>query len=340
MEPWDESLRQIPVNALFRLAHMTGAANRLELIAEGYSDRDIRTAVDTGLLVSLGRGVVVPHTLVDDTREVRHRELARAWIRRDQRTADTRARSDAIRALAGPSASAALGLPVWGLDTSRVTVLDTGRSPGTRTTRNTHLVTDRRAPSIIDVDGVLVTSPARTVVDLARTAARIPAIAVGDAALHAKLCSPDDLANELDLIDGMTGCREARRVVAEMNGLAESVLESRSRIELVDAGLPMPKLQVIIYDSRGRIIARVDLYWEDDRLCGEADGDLKYDGPNGRQALRDEKARADAILDTDRRLVRWGWKDLDPIEQLVERVSAARKRSGARRNPPHTSHST
>jgi len=39
------------------------------------------------------------------------------------------------------------------------------------------------------------------------------------------------------------------------------VLETRSRVELVDAGVPEPELQVNIYDAHGNFVARVDLYW-------------------------------------------------------------------------------
>ncbi|MXP21832.1 hypothetical protein GIY30_10770 [Gordonia sp. HNM0687] len=52
-------------------------------------------------------------------------------------------------------------------------------------------MTDTRPAATTTVDGVLVTCPARTVIDVARGSSRIPAIAVGDAALHAGLCTMD-----------------------------------------------------------------------------------------------------------------------------------------------------
>lgn len=301
---------------------ITGAVNRAELLAAGYVDREIRRAVEVGTLVALAPGVVIPpELLIDDSPEERHRQRALAAVRRDARSPEVRDAKH-TRALALSSAAAVLGLPVWGLDTSRVSIADTSRSPGTRTTSRTRLITDTRPPALVDVDGVLVVSPARTVVDIARTSPRIPAIAVGDAALHAGLCTVDDLQNELDLLTGMRGRAAAIRAVSQCDSRTESVLETRSRVELVDAGVPTPELQVDIVDADGRFIARVDLYWRDARLCGEADGHKKYgdDPAEMRRALLGEKARADGIVETGHALLRWGWRDLDEPVLLARRV--------------------
>lgn len=157
-------------------------------------------------------------------------------------------------------------------------------------------------------------------IDIARTSSRIPAIAVGDSALHQELCTMDDLQNELDLLAKMTGAERARLVVSELNGLAESVLESRSRIELLDRGLPMPELQVDIYDSWGRWLGRVDFYWREHRAVGEADGESKYAGESGIAVLRKEKSRSDSIVEAGNRMIHWGWSDVDQADGLAARV--------------------
>jgi hypothetical protein len=296
------------------------AVNRQELLRDGYTDADLRTAITLGQLESLAPGVLIPSGILDGTDEHRHRELARAWIRRPPTK---------NRALAGVSAVAAYGLPVWGLDTKRVVVLDTGRSPGSRTTKGMRLVTDRRKPDIVDVDGVPVVTAARAVIDLARMSSRIPAIAVGDAALHAELCTASDLENELDLINGMVGASRARRIVPEMDGRAESVLESRSRIELTDGGLPMPELQVDLYDSTGEWVARVDFRWREFSVVGESDGEKKYTGADGTSVILYEKNRTDAIVELGNRVVHWGWSDLDDPAALIARLRRAMNRPAA-----------
>ncbi|MFW0786902.1 hypothetical protein AAFP35_20600 [Gordonia sp. CPCC 206044] len=290
------------------------AVNKQELIAAGFTRDDVRAGVRGGRLEALAPGVLISVDLLDGTPEQRHRELSTAWIRR-HRGPD--------RALGGVSGASVLGLPVWGLATDRVVMVDHTRPPGSRTTSRMRLVTDRRPPSVEIVDGVPVQSPARIVVDIARTAARIPAIAVGDAALHAGLCTVDDLQNELDLIDRMTGAARARRIVPEMDGRAESVLESRSRIELIDAGLPAPDLQVDLYDALGQWVARVDFYWRELRTVGECDGRQKYEGEQGQATMLYEKTRTDAIVELGNRVVHWGWADVDESAPLAARLRRA-----------------
>ncbi|MFW0784424.1 hypothetical protein AAFP35_07850 [Gordonia sp. CPCC 206044] len=287
------------------------AVNRQELLAGGRTEYDIRLAVDAGVLEYLSRGVLIPAAVLDGTPEQRHRELCTAWMRRAPH---------AKRALAEVSAAAQLGLPVWGLDVERVVMADWSRTPGSRSTGGMRLVTDRRPVATVVANGLSVTSPARTVVDIARRSGRIPAIAVGDAALHAELCTADDLQNELDLIEGMTGAARARRAVAEMSGLAESVLESRSRIEMLDAGIPRPALQVDIYDDAGRWVARVDFYWETERVVGECDGASKYNGSEGPALMLYEKRRTDTLVELGNRVIHWGWGDVDAASQLIARV--------------------
>ncbi|MEE4025874.1 hypothetical protein V1Y59_22515 [Gordonia sp. PKS22-38] len=293
---------------LFRIEH---AVTRLELLARGHTAYDIRMALQAGHLITLSRGVLISPTFLDESREQRHREIAAA-----------RLRSTAIphRALAGVSAAATLGLPIWGLDAQKVVMVDASRPPGTRSSTVTRIVTDGRPPALTVFEGVPVTSPARTVIDIARCSSRIPAIAVGDAALHAGLCTVTDLENELDLIAKMTGAERARLVVSQLNGLSESVLESRSRIELTDRGLPMPELQVNLYDAWGRWIARVDFYWRELQTVGEADGESKYHGENGVAVLRREKGRSDALTESGARPVHWGWSDVDDADGLVKRI--------------------
>lgn len=293
-------------------ASLQGAATRAELISAGYADHELRAAVRTGVLTALAAGVVIPAELLDGTPEQQHRELALA-----------RARGTATpgRALADASAAAVLGLPVWGLDTNRVAMVQSGTKSRSRSTGVLRVVSDRRPAATVMVDGVPVLAPARVVVDIARHSPRIPAIALGDAALHAELCSPDDLANELDLITGMTGAARARRVIGELDGAAESVLESRSRIEILDAGLPAPELQVDLYDAWGNWVARVDFYWPRHRVVGESDGKSKYSGADGDDRLLYEKGRTDALVEIGNRVIHWGWDDVDQRARLIARLT-------------------
>ena len=309
MQPAPPLDRLIVMNADLSVLH--GAMNRRELLAAGFSDHELRSAVRSGELVSLASGVLIRPELLDGTPEGRHRELATAWVRRT---------SAACTTLGGVSAAALLGLPVWGLDTTRVTMVDPGRTPGTRTSAVARIVTDLRPAATVDVGGVRVTTAARTVVDIGRTAERGPAVAVGDAALRAHLCTREELDTEIALAAGMKGAARARRVVAELDGLAESVLESRSRIVILDAGLPPPKLQVDLHHDDGFWVARVDFYWPEHRVVGECDGVAKYGGSDGQRRMLYEKARTDMLVELGNRVLHWGWRDLDDPTQLIRRL--------------------
>jgi len=94
------------------------------------------------------------------------------------------------------------------------------------------------AEKLVEIEGIAVTSLARTVVALARTVGFEQAVVVGDGALAA-LPDPLDLEDALDRAAGWRGTPAARRVVAFGDGRSGSVGESRSRIALETAGLPL-----------------------------------------------------------------------------------------------------
>ncbi|WP_211188488.1 hypothetical protein [Gordonia asplenii] len=211
-------------------------STRAELLALGFTDEAIRRAAKTGTLDYLGPGLYGPRD-DDGTRESRHRGVVQAWARK----VASGPRGER-RALAEVSAAAALGLPLFGLPVNQFVAQDFSHASGSRSTRRVRLVSDRRPVSLVNLADIAipVVSPARTVVDIARRHSRIPAIVVGDAALHDGLCTRSELHYELDLARGLCGVAHARVAVELMDGLSESVLESRSRIEMRDAGYLFP----------------------------------------------------------------------------------------------------
>jgi hypothetical protein len=77
---------------------------------------------------------------------------------------------------------------------------------------------------------------------------------------------------------------------------------------MADHGLPVPRLQVEIWDETGRLIGRVDFLLPGD-LIVEFDGAVKY-GDSG-DAVLAEKWREDRLRERGYRVVRVGWADLD-----------------------------
>jgi predicted transcriptional regulator of viral defense system len=182
--------------------------------------------------------------------------------------------------------------------------------------------------------GVPVTSVARTVVDLARTVPFAEGVAVADSALQDKLQDKLATRGELEAVvarcERWPGIQRARRVVAFADPLAESVLESISRVAFHEHGLPAPELQVWVGDAE-EIAGRVDFLWREQRTIAEADGAIKYTGP----------ARALAQLNRDARLreagfevVHFTWPEITRVPaQVVMAIRAAfrRQESGTRR---------
>lgn len=229
------------------------------------------------------------------------------------------------------SAAALLGLPCWDLPLHKVHVTRNRRS-GARTRSDLVVHAASLADDeIVERDGIRLTGPARTVVDLARTAGFDAGVALADAALRRAparppLTSPAELAGQLDRGWRRPGLPAARRVVAFADGLSESVGESRSRIAIARAGLPEPVLQWEARASDGSLLGRTDFAWPARRTVGEFDGKVKYGrllrpGEEPGDAVFAEKLREDAMRAEGLTVVRWVWKDLAAFDATATRLA-------------------
>jgi len=159
-------------------------------------------------------------------------------------------------------------------------------------------------------DAVGCASIERIVIDLAREHGMPAGLVAADFVLHEGMTSMPRLLAELEACRRWPGVRAAAEAIAFTDGRAESVLESRSRLAIRDWGLPAPEPQVRIGDRWGRFVARVDFYWDEFGIVGEADGDLKYDDDDP-TPLHKEKRRQEVLeQDLELPVVRWGNGDL------------------------------
>ncbi len=169
------------------------------------------------------------------------------------------------------------------------------------------------------IQRVPVTSPARTVVDLARALPFVDAVVAADAALRARITNPPELRNVLGDCRHWPGVRYAAKVVEFADPWAESVLESIARVVFAEHELPAPQTQVPIIDGAS-IVARVDFYWKQYRTIAETDGLLKYTSAD---VLRAEKLRQERLADLGYEIVRITWPQI--TKQPAETAARIRR---------------
>ncbi len=176
-------------------------------------------------------------------------------------------------------------------------------------------------------EGIRRTSLARTVIDVAREAGVEQAVVIADAAFERGLLNPAALLPALSRLPGGPGLPAAARAVALARYGAQSPLESVSRLRLERAGLPEATRQETLLRVDGRFLGRVDFYWDDVGVVGEADGMGKY---VSLEVVRAEKLRQERLEQAGLVVVRWGWHDLDNVAALAARINTAHDR-GSRR---------
>ena len=127
-----------------------------------------------------------------------------------------------------------------------------------------------RPEDVTTRDGVPVTSPVCTLIDLAPTLTRAELErAINESDKH-DLVSPDRLREELKVVPGRAGVKKLRTLLDQRTFvLTDSELERRFVPIALRAGLPRPQTQCWINGFR------VDFYWPAIRLIVETDG-LRY----------------------------------------------------------------
>ncbi|MEV6284150.1 type IV toxin-antitoxin system AbiEi family antitoxin domain-containing protein [Kribbella sp. NPDC051770] len=211
-----------------------GVFTRADARACGYSDPDIDSFLSTGgwRRVRPGRYAVFRDlTLVTD--ETLH-------VRRTFQLL----RESSGRTASHQSAAALHGLPLWGLDLTKVhltlaEVPEVLRGRGCRADDDVvRHVRNPLGPGVISWNGLRVTSPPRAVVEVAATCPSAPAQAVADASLYSGLTTPSALRKAADHLP--EGLDQARTIITRATPESASVAESRLRLILAEAGLPTP----------------------------------------------------------------------------------------------------
>jgi hypothetical protein len=148
-------------------------------------------------------------------------------------------------------------------------------------TRNERIATDE----ITLIDGLAVTTIARTALDLGRHLSRDQAVARLDALAHATGIVANDVKALLERYCGGRGARRARTAIALMDAGGTSPKETWLRLLLIDDGLPKPQAQLMVHNGDYYPLAYLDLAWGEYMVAVEYDGDQHR--KDRRQYLKD-----------------------------------------------------
>lgn len=133
-----------------------------------------------------------------------------------------------------------------------------------------------------EVRGIPATTPARTGFDLGRRRGRERALVRVDALANQTGVTAKDIDYLIPRHRGVRGLVQLRAILELMDDGAESPQESRTRLALIDAGLPKPETQIEVHDELGEFVGRIDMGYREFKVGIEYDGVQHWDDPEQR----------------------------------------------------------
>jgi hypothetical protein len=280
-----------------------------DLRRRGESTRGLERGVHSGHFVRLRAGVYLPTAeWTAAPADRRHRLLMDAF----------RASVSYDPVFSHESAALVHGIPVVG---------DWPPAPHT-VEREPDAVSRRARPGVVvhrplhpveptRVGGDRVTGVTDTAIALAASRPLMSGVAALDHVL-ARGVTHEEIEHIVGLRRPFHGVTRVLRALGIATGLAESPLESISLVPIALADLPRPEQQVEVV-ARGKLY-RLDFFWPQFGVAGEADGRGKYRTPDDIWA---EKQRQDVLRSIDISVARWGWDDARAGSPMLERLGEA-----------------
>lgn len=301
--------KEVEVQCALTASAQHGVISRREAFAAGLSKSSLHRRVVSGEWVVVYPGV---YRLASVPESWKQRLMAAcSWLGKG--------------AVASHRSAAAL----LGLDGFRPGPLElsTNRKVGRRSGLLIHQSDRWLGHDVTVVDGIPVTSPTRTLLDLgAVTDAQTVELGLEDA-LRKGLTSLPRLRWELRQVGGR-GRRGSRilRELLDQRGPRHIPLESALEVKLLrlirGAGLPLPVQQYEIR-SGGKFVARVDFAYPEALLAIEADGYRFHSMPD---VWQKDRTRHNALLGEQWRVISVTWQDIEQrpheIVRLIRRMLA------------------
>lgn len=285
--------------------------------------RALERQVDNGTAERLRPGVLRPKLapLGELQRSDRHREARLRFLDGVSAVGLTRRSGPVV--FSHRSALAILGLPMVGRLPRLIDLLEPADSA--RRSRHGVLVhrTGYEADEIMPWGPFFVTTPARTIADVAKSGDFMATVVALDSALKRSpggvpLLEKSDVRAVLERHGGR-GVARANRAIEFADGRAANAGESASRVVIYQLGYEVPELQVRHFHDGGFFDA--DFKWPPGLhrprpLIGEFDGVDKYlkaeylGSQTPGQAVLFEKRREDILRRQGNDFARWGWPEV------------------------------
>jgi hypothetical protein len=222
--------------------------------------------------------------------------------------------------LAGFSAAALHGTR-WIYADLPATIIDTNRRRTPGITVWADEITD---DEICIREGLRVTTPVRTALDLARRYPADPAVIAIDALARATRLKVPAIESAARRHKGRRGLKQILTALDLVDPGAESPPETRLRLLIVRAGFPRPQTQIPVYDQYGALIGVVDMGWRERKIAVEYEGDHHR---TSRRVFHKDIKRVDALIEQGWIVIRV--TSVDTEGGIIRRIEAAWTARGA-----------
>lgn len=186
------------------------------------------------------------------------------------------------------------------------------------------------------IDGIPITSPARTWLDLAALLPLDDLVAAADYFIcsqsrsfghdRAALCSLEELRGQIERNPGIRGRRNARLALEFARVGADSVPETKLRLAIGRQRLPEPELRYVVADSTGWELAWPDMAFPRYKVAVNYDGSHHLTAAQKESDIRRDESIAaigwTSVTVTARHVKAWGF------DGVTHRVRAALNRAG------------
>lgn len=213
---------------------------------------------------------------------------------------------------------------MWGLTDRGIDHLDVVTIRWDRVRRdgvNYHESLDLADSDVIDLGGLPVTTPARTVVDLGAVN-RWQVERAFEAGIRKGLFTIDDVESFVSRVArrGRRGVGVIRPLLAERrrwDTATESALEDLFRKVIDDSGLPRPLGQYVVRDAAGTFVLRADFAYPSHRVLIELDSEAHH---MDRISFRLDRSKQNKAMSLGWAVLRFTWWDLrdDPCRVAAQ----------------------